>query len=598
LEYFDIICNSPSQLYHSALPLSPSSSWLRKCYSTEFSHEVKVVKGARVGWGTCFRTVSLGTNAMALSYWNNSIAVGSRDMDIIILDAVSGSQMTVLSGHTKGVNHLTFSSDGRSLVSGSDDDTVKLWDIQTGGAVKTFYGHTGSVWAVSISVDCTRIASGSEDQTICLWDIQTGVCYCIIEQEDVVDYVSFSPMNPQHIISISSDQVWEWDANGYQIPPTVDGTHFSFSQEHAQFALCYGNGVTVQKSDSRAILAEMEVPDNNASCCCFSPDGRFIAVAAEDTVYVWDITSPDPPLVETFAEHGDGITSLVFSSPSSLVSASQDKSVKFWKIGTLSTDLVTTDLGATPLTPPSIQSVGLQARAGIATSSDADNVIKAWDISTGICNGTFQMPTTEDMGYGEGDAKIINGRLIFVWCGRGGIHIWDVGKGEHLQSLDRSGLSSYKGIRISGDGSKVFCLFDGRIQAWSMWSWEPVGWATFELGQEPYLDSLCMDGSRVQIRYKNSSAQEGWDFGNLGSSPVPFDPSMERPRLDFISGNSWQGTGISWIRDTVTGREVFRLSGEYANPLDVQWDGQYLVAGYGSGKVFILDFCHVLSRDL
>jgi hypothetical protein len=28
LEHFDIIHNSPSHIYHSALPLSPSSSWL------------------------------------------------------------------------------------------------------------------------------------------------------------------------------------------------------------------------------------------------------------------------------------------------------------------------------------------------------------------------------------------------------------------------------------------------------------------------------------------------------------------------------------------------------------------------------------------
>jgi WD40 repeat protein len=103
--------------------------------------------------------------------------------DIIILDAITGSQMAVLSGHT-WVNCLTFSSDGKSLVSGSDDKTVKLWDMQTGGVVKTFHGHTQWVWSVSISADHTRIASGSGDHTICLWDIQTGECLCTIQQPD------------------------------------------------------------------------------------------------------------------------------------------------------------------------------------------------------------------------------------------------------------------------------------------------------------------------------------------------------------------------------------------------------------------------------
>ncbi|KAF9648432.1 hypothetical protein BDM02DRAFT_3115476 [Thelephora ganbajun] len=48
LEHFDTIKNYPSQIYHSALLFYPSSSWLSKCYSTELSHKVKVVKGPKL----------------------------------------------------------------------------------------------------------------------------------------------------------------------------------------------------------------------------------------------------------------------------------------------------------------------------------------------------------------------------------------------------------------------------------------------------------------------------------------------------------------------------------------------------------------------
>ena len=148
LEHFDTIHGSPSHIYHSALPFSPSSSWLYECYSAQLSQEVKVVKGLPAGWGTCSRTVSLSGGALDLSYWNNTVAVGSGPGDIIILDIITGSQTAVLSGHTDRVNSLTFSSDGKSLVSGSHDTTVKFWDVQTGGVVKTFHGHTGRVWSV------------------------------------------------------------------------------------------------------------------------------------------------------------------------------------------------------------------------------------------------------------------------------------------------------------------------------------------------------------------------------------------------------------------------------------------------------------------
>ena len=511
--------------------------------------------------------------------------------NIIILDAITGSLVAVLSGHTDAVNCVTFSSDGKSLVSGSKDNTVKLWDVQTGGVVKTFHGHTWWVWCVSISADHTRIASGSEDNTIHLWDIQTGGCHCVIRQQDAVWHVSFSPINPQHIISISGNQVWQWDINGHQIPPIYNGAHIAFSPDHTQFALCNGKAVTVQKSGSRESVAKFQIVGGETERCCFSPDGRLVAAAAGRTVYVWDITSPDPHLVETFVGHTGYITSLVFSSPSSLISASRDCSIKFWQIGVLSIDPVTTDQQSTS---PLIVSVSLQAKAGIAVSQDRDGVLKTWDISTGLCKESFHIPAGRDIMLGESDAKLIDGRLISIWLKGRSIHIWDTGTEELLQALD---TPKCRGLRISGDGSRIFCLSEeGSIQAWYMWTWESVGEVELGLGREPYLDSLCIDSSRVRIHSRNSSAQEGWDFGISGSSPVQFDPSTGRPHLDLVGGPYWQTSDSCWIKDTITGKEVFQLSGRYAKPDDVQWDGQYLVAGYESGEVLILDFHNIYSQ--
>jgi len=105
-----------------------------------------------------------------------------------------------------------------------------------------------------------------------------------------------------------------------------------------------------------------------------------------------------------------------------------------------------------------------------------------------------------------------------------------------------------------------------------------------------------MDSSKVWIHTKDSSAQEGWDFGISGSPSLPFDPSTGRPHLDFIGGTVWQTDGPSWVKDVATGKGVFQMSGRYAKPNDVQWDGQYLVAGYESGEVLILDFDCMLPQ--
>ena len=590
MEHFDTISNSPSQIYLFALPLSPSSSWLHKFYTAEPLQVPKVVRGAKAEWGACSRTVSLDNSPLTLAYWNNTIAVGSGSGDIIILDAITGSQMAVLSGHTRQVNCLTFSSDGKSLVSGSLDTTVKLWDVQTGGVIKTFHSDTDYFFSVSISADCTRIASGSDEKKIHVWDIQTGECHWTIKQQNSVRHVSFSPTDPQHIISISGNEICKWDANGHQIPPTYNGSHIAFSSNHTQFALCNGNVITVQSSDSRAILAEFTVSDET-SHCCFSPDNQLIAAAAGSTAYIWDITSPDPHLVETFVGHTREITSLAFSSPSSLISASMDGSVKFWQIGVLLTGLIATDSEPTSLISCQIRSVSLQAKAGIAISSDTDGVVKTWDLSTGLCKASFQTPAADCPWR---DVQLIDGRLIIAWYADEKISIWDTNAGK-LQTVDAP-LTSLDGFRISGDGSKVFCLVGKSIQAWSMCTGEPVGEVKVESEQTLYLDPLCMDNSRIWIQFKDSSAQ-GWDFGNFGSPPILLSNiSTERPLLDFIGGASWQTKDLSWIKNTATGKKILQLSGRYVKPSEVQWDGKYLVAGYESGEVLILDFHHLYPQ--
>ena len=133
LEHFDVIWNSPSQIYHSALPFCPSSSWLHKHHTAALLQEVKVVKGLPTGWGTCSRSVTFNHKPRTLTHWKDTIAVGLNSGEIITLDGITGVQTAILSGHTKEVRSLIFFPDGTLLVSGSFDKTVKLWDVQTGG---------------------------------------------------------------------------------------------------------------------------------------------------------------------------------------------------------------------------------------------------------------------------------------------------------------------------------------------------------------------------------------------------------------------------------------------------------------------------------
>jgi WD40 repeat protein len=582
----------------------------------ELSHGAKVVRGLPAEWGTCSRTVALDSGLYALSCWRDTVAVGNQSGDIIILDAITGIQVAVLSGHTDQVDSLTFLSDGTSLVSGSQDTTLKLWDVQTGGVVKTFHGHTNFILSISISSDRTTIASGSRDRTTRLWDILSGECYCVIELQQSVAHVSFSPTNPQHLISVSEGVVQQWSTNGHQIGPTYQGFYAAFSLDSTCFILHGEKVITVQDSSSGEIVAKFPTPNSSLCCCCFSPNGRLIAAAAGTTAYIWDIASSDPYLIETFNGHTRNITSLTFSSSSSLISASWDKTVRFWQIGASSTDLIASDpqpiqpgsvltqyinkfwqVGAsltglvandpkpTPPVSAPIRSIALQATDGIAISSDSDGVVRTWDLSTGHCKASFQTPAQDSH---PRDVQLVDSRLIFVWCTDEKIYIQDAEKATLLQTVDAPGAKVFD-IRISGDGSKIFRLDESTIQAWSIRTGEAVGEVYHELSLSG--NHLITQGSKVWV------LTDGWDFRTLGSSPIRLPAELpERHHLDFVGGVREDRRHIPGIEDTVTRKKVFQLPPRLVRSSDSQWDGQYLAAGYENGEVMILDFNHVLLQ--
>ena len=590
MEHFDAIRDSPPHVYHSALPLCPTSSWLRVCYSTELSQEVKVIRGLQTTWGACLHTNSLDTLPYTLAGWKDIIAVGLVSNDIAILDIITGVHISTLSGHTDQVNSLTFSSDGTVLVSGGRDQTVRLWDMQTGGAIKTFCGHTERVSSVSISLDCTMIASGSWDNTIYLWDVRTGECCCIINKHSkCVSSVSFSPTSSQIFMSASYDNTirW-WDISGHQIGPTYEDNCISLSSDGALFVSWGKSAARVRNSNSGRVIAELQVSGKTPQCCCFSPDGKFVAGGVGPIIYIWDITNSETHLVEAFVGHTNYIISLTFS-PSNILSSS-DGHLKFWQIGTSPVDPVTTDPESALLTPAPITAINLQTNDGIAISGDSAGVVRSWDILTGLCNQSFHTPAKD---LSDQDIRLINGRLIVVWYYNGHVYIWDTEKRGLPQAIGVLQGSWVMKPKISENGSQIILLGDESVQAWSVQNGEALGGVEWE--GELFCRSTIVQGSRIWAHF-NGSETLGWDFGISCPAPVLLSnvaPDSPNPNLCF---KGWD-TKPYRIKDRVTGNEVFRLSGKFADPADIQWDGQHLVAGYISGAVLILDFDHVLPQQ-
>ena len=187
--------------------------------------------------------------------------------------------------------------------------------------------------------------------------------------------------------------------------------------------------------------------------------------------------------------------------------------------------------------------------------------------------------------FGRDNLHLNNGWLLFVWEADAKIHAWDSEKGELLWKVDIP-WNCVEDLRISGDGFRIFTLFAPHIWAWSVQTGENTDKVKIEyLGVS---GSLIIDESKIWAYWPESNYQ-GWDFGILNSTPIQLSGL---PKI-FSSGAVWSLEHTK-IKNIATGDVIFQLSGRFLNVTSVQCNGFYLVAGYESGEILILDLTHVL----
>ena len=199
----------------------------------------------------------IAPNAMtsvALSPDGRRLAAGSQDKTVQVWDAETGKVLLSLEKHTGPVIAVVFSPDSKRLASASADKTVIVWDMDTGEALLTLKGHTDTVTAVVFSPDGKRLATASEDRTLRLWDAESGKEVRVLKgHAHSVLSVVFSPSDDRRLVSTSLDgTVRAWDT---------------------------------ETGDPLGILPGNF---NIVTALAFSRDGRRLAGAGGDTVWLWE----------------------------------------------------------------------------------------------------------------------------------------------------------------------------------------------------------------------------------------------------------------------------------------------------------------------
>jgi WD40 repeat protein/serine/threonine protein kinase len=274
------------------------------------------------------------------------IASAGTDRTIRVWHANSRQDVAVLHGHAGDVTGVVLSGDGRRLASlshGADfrgDDSVRVWELDRSSTLPVLRSHTNFVYPVAFSPEGRWIASGGWDSWVRLWDAATGEPCAKLPHPGNVYGLAFGPDGTWLVTGTDADdrlRIWDVatrrvrreisvsarnirsvtvNPDGSRVAATVfDGRSNKFSVHVCHIA----SGERLLSAEGRALA--------------YSPDGRWLAVAAEDAATVLLLDARTHLTIARFRGHEKPIVSAVFSPNSRrLASCSHDFTIRLWEV--------------------------------------------------------------------------------------------------------------------------------------------------------------------------------------------------------------------------------------------------------------------------
>jgi WD40 repeat protein len=272
------------------------------------------------------------------------VASTGVDRTIRVWRAEGRQDRAILHGHTSRPTALTFAVGGRRLASiGTDiafekgDGTVRVWDVDPDATLPVLRGHTGMIYPVAVSPDGRWIASGSWDDTVRLWDAATGEPAAPpLPNPSRVWSLAYGP-DSSWLAVLADDRLRIWDAATGRIRkemPVPGGRHVSVHPDGKRLALlAFDRGSATNRLQVRDFASGERLFSAEVTSLGYSPDGRWLAVAAADYRTVLLLDAHTHQEAARFVGHEKPVVSAAFSRDSRrLATCGVDRTVRVWQI--------------------------------------------------------------------------------------------------------------------------------------------------------------------------------------------------------------------------------------------------------------------------